>query len=724
LSEPIAVIGMACRFPAADGIEEYWNSLLAGHSAISRVPDTRGVDFSGLNAQGGFIPDIERFDAGFFGIGAEEAVCVDPQQRLLLETTWTALERGGIVPASLRGTDSGVFVAVGAHDFSVMLWPHAQSQHAGTGASGALAANRISYFLGTHGPSITVDTACSSSLVAMHLACRSITGGDCEMALVGGANILLVPGITDSLHRAGKISPDGLCRSFGAAANGFVRSEGAGMVVLKRWDAACRDGDRILCAVLASATNHNGRGNGLGAPNPEIQRELIERALGQSGVHPDAIGYVEAGATGTLIGDAIEWRAIREGLAAKRGGHARTLYVGSMKSNLGHLEAAGGIAGFIKAALIAERGLIPPSLHSESPNPLCKTDTQRLAIPQEVVIWDVPASERHACVNSFGFGGANAHVILSGVDTKPSTLQASAHASSGTYFLPLSARSESGMTNVMSDWQIWCENHDVPLRDLCGSASVHRSHFTQFRAGVLVRDRSDLVAAFRGAAVVRPQAGACRVVIRADLPPPQAHLRVLFETNAAFREIVHEVDQGLSGRSGAFAGYLRHGAAGCAPTTAEAALIAAFCMGRWLSRLVTGSKLFMGGDSSGELVCRCLLSRLSLQQAILLLKQCHSPGADAASRKDHDSAGPVLLLQGGAESPAITAFDALARPAGEFVAATLQYLYLAGTDLDWTIIHPRGSYERVTLPAYPFQRERFWPLPERPSASDHELGNS
>ncbi|HXA15308.1 MAG TPA: polyketide synthase, partial [Opitutaceae bacterium] len=377
-AEPIAIIGMGCRFPG--GVEDpdgFWRLLHTGTDGIVKVPANRwdidryydpDPDAPGKMSTrwGGFLQGIDYFDTRFFGISPREAAWMDPQQRLLLEVTWEALEAAGQAPDRLAGSDTGVFVGISTNDYAMLQLKHGAIKlidaYAGTGSSASVASGRLSYLLGLQGPCISVDTACSSSLVAVHLACQSLRTGECRLALAGGVNVILSPEVTINFSKARMMAADGRCKTFDAAADGYVRGEGCGMVVLKRYTDAVASGDDILAVIPGSAVNQDGRSGGLTVPNGPAQESVIRRALKNAGIKPDQVSYIEAHGTGTSLGDPIEIGALGAVFGSDRNGHGR-LNVGSVKTNIGHLEAAAGIAGLIKVVLALRRAEIPPHLH-------------------------------------------------------------------------------------------------------------------------------------------------------------------------------------------------------------------------------------------------------------------------------------------------------------------------------------------------------------------------
>jgi acyl transferase domain-containing protein len=425
--EPIALVGIGCRFPGgANDPEAFWKLLEEGVDAVTEVPADRwsqrafydpeqGKPGKTRSRWGGFVEGIDRFDPQFFGISPREAVRMDPQQRLLLEVTHEALEDGGQVLARLAGSRVAVFVGISSWDYSVLQVNFRDrgviDVYSNTGGTLSIAANRISYCFDFRGPSASVDTACSSALVAVHLACRSIWEDGCPLALAAGVNALFLPDWYVGFSRLGMLSPDGRCRAFDARANGFVRSEGAGVVVLKPLARALADGDRIYAVIRGTAVNQDGRTPGMTVPGEEAQEALLRQACRWAGVEPVQIQYVEAHGTGTPVGDPIEARALGRVLGAGRPA-GQTVVVGSVKTNIGHLEAGSGIAGLIKTALVLHHRRIPGNLHFDQPNPDIDFAGLNLRIPVRSEPWPAGAGPALAGVNSFGFGGTNAHAIL------------------------------------------------------------------------------------------------------------------------------------------------------------------------------------------------------------------------------------------------------------------------------------------------------------------------
>ncbi len=529
--EPIAVIGLGCRFPGdIHGPEALWRFLCEGGSAVGEVPLDRwswcddgspevAAALSSTTRWGSFLTQIEAFDAEFFDISPREAARMDPQQRLLLEVAYEALEQAGIPADSLRQTQTGVFVGACGGEYAVLATSDLSQVDAWSGTGGALSviANRVSYFFDLRGPSVTVDTACSSSLVGVHLACQSLRSGDSNLAIAAGVNLLLSPVVTRSFDQAEAMSPTGRCHAFDAAADGFVRGEGCGVVVLKRLGDALRDGDSVLAVVRGSAVNQDGRSNGLMAPNPAAQTAVLRAAYHSAGVEPRDVDFVEAHGTGTLLGDPIEARALGTVLGRARPPGA-PLLIGSIKSNLGHLEAAAGVAGFIKAVLAVQRGRIPANLHFKDPNPHIPFDDLQLKVVAEPTDWPATEHPRRAGVSSFGFGGTNVHVVLEQAPV-PAPVTVPLPGSDGAVTtLVVSGKTDERVSSTAGMLAQWMDGAgaEVTLADVAHTLNHHRARHAKF-ATVVALDREQAVAGLRALAtgrsadgVVAPHQGVCR----------------------------------------------------------------------------------------------------------------------------------------------------------------------------------------------------------------------
>ncbi|WP_143659623.1 polyketide synthase, partial [Streptomyces sp. MP131-18] len=420
--EPIAVVGLACRLPGAPGPAEFWSLLRDGTDAVGPPPAGRlsaaGAEEPGSPAPAGYLERIDTFDAAFFKISPREAAAMDPQQRLMLELSWEAVEHAGIVPADLKGTRTAVFASSMWDDYaelSVLGGLDAVGPHTFTGTRRTMLANRVSYALGLTGPSLTVDTGQSSSLVAVHLACESLRRGEATTAIVGGVNLIVGQGSTATSNGMGALSPSGRCHTFDARADGYVRGEGGAVLVLKPLRLAQAAGDPVHCVIRGSAVNNDGGGDSLGAPRREAQEEVLRLAYERAGTSPDRVQYVELHGTGTPVGDPVEAAALGEVLGAARAAD-EPLRVGSVKTNIGHLESAAGIVGLLKVILSTVHGELPPSLNYATPNPEIPLDALNLRVGTELRPWPEPGEAPIAGVSSFGLGGTNCHVVVAGLE--------------------------------------------------------------------------------------------------------------------------------------------------------------------------------------------------------------------------------------------------------------------------------------------------------------------
>ena len=485
-TDPIAIIGLGCRFPGANSPAAFWQLLENGIDAIREVPSDRwDVDQlydpdagpGKMNTRwGGFLEQADEFDPQFFNISPREATRMDPQQRLLLEVAWEALEQAGQAPSELAGSKTGVFVGISSFDYSNFQFSdyNALDIYAGTGNAHSIAANRLSYTLDLRGPSMAVDTACSSSLVAVHLACQSLKQGESNVAIAGGVNLLLTPEATIFFSQGRAMASDGRCKTFDAAADGYVRGEGCGIVILKRLSDAVRDGDPILATIKGSAINQDGRSNGLTAPNGPSQEAVIREALTQANTLPQQIDYVEAHGTGTPLGDPIELHSLSHVLDNGRSSN-QPYFVGSVKTNVGHLEAAAGVAGLMKVVLALQNEKIPPHLNFKTLNPHIGLNGSPLQIPAQGADWASGHKPRLAGVSAFGFGGTNAHIIL-GDWSQPEPVQEPDEQTN--HVLPLSAKREQDLIHLADAYHdLLAANPDISLADVCYTVSQGRSHF-------------------------------------------------------------------------------------------------------------------------------------------------------------------------------------------------------------------------------------------------------
>ena len=497
--EPIAIVGIGCRYAGGvDSAAGFFELLRNGVDTIREIPGERwdvdayydpdpDVEGKMYTRRGGFLDQVDRFDADFFGISGREAISLDPQQRLLLELAWEALEDAGIPAASLRGGRAGVFVSAMNIDYAQLTNESAALDvHTSTGTMAAVAAGRLAYVLGLHGPALLVDTACSSSLVAVHLACQSLRRRECDLALTGGVNLMLTPHAMLIECATRMLAPDGRCKTFDAAADGFGRGEGGGLVVLKRLTDAQADGDNIIAVIRGSAINHDGHSSGLSVPNGMAQEAVIRDALRDARAEPADIDYVEAHGTGTNLGDPIEVGALH-GVFGRGRSADKPLLIGSAKTNLGHLEWAAGITGFIKTAMALYREEIPPHINLTTPNPHIDWERLPLRVTTRGQPWPAQGV-RMAGVSSFGFSGTNSHVILEGA---PSQARA-AVAARGGELLVLSGKTADALTDQIKNYRAYLADHaESSLEDVCYTAGVGRSHFAH-RLAVVAGDVTEL----------------------------------------------------------------------------------------------------------------------------------------------------------------------------------------------------------------------------------------
>lgn len=519
--EPIAIIGIGCRYPGgADSPDRFWQLLRDGVDAIDEIPAERLLggavsgDADDRNMkigirQGGFLRDIDRFDAEFFGISPREAEQMDPQQRLLLETAWEAVEDAGLARERLAGTRGGVYIGLWLNDYEASLYSAIDEVelHTTTGGGRYPAAGRLSFALDLRGPSLTVDTACSSSLVAVHLAVQALRSGETDLSLAGGVNVILQPQISIAYSRSGMLAPDERSKFGDARANGYVRSEGCGVVLLKRLSDALADGDPIHAVIRGSAINNDGQGSGLLVqPSVDGQMAMLRDAYADAGVTPGAVSYVEAHGTGTLAGDPVELQAIGAVLGEGRAAGDRCL-VGSVKTNVGHTEGAAGVAGLIKAALALKHGAIPPSLHFKEPSPRIPWDALPVAIPTELTPMPAGDGPRYAGVSAFGITGTNAHIVLESAPARLEPADAAEPPSDAPVLLPLSAHSPSALRQLAGAYAGYLGAPDAPpIADVAFTAATRRSQLSE-RLAVVAGSHDEVVGRLTAFAEERPAAG-------------------------------------------------------------------------------------------------------------------------------------------------------------------------------------------------------------------------
>ncbi|MBW4454712.1 MAG: acyltransferase domain-containing protein [Nostoc indistinguendum CM1-VF10] len=766
--EPIAIIGMGCRFPGAENPEAFWQLLRNGVDAITEVPADRwdiekfydpDPDAPGkvCTRKGGFLTQVDGFNPEFFGISAREAASIDPQQRLLLEVGWEALENATLAPEHLYNSSTGVFIGIYLNDYSKVMSSVGDSTQidafSAIGNSLSVAAGRLSYILGLKGPSMAIDTSCSSSLVSVHLACQSLRLGECNLALAGGVGLNLVPDTSIALSKSRMLNPNGCCQTFDAAANGFVKGEGCGVVVLKRLKDALADGDNILALIRGSAVNHNGRSSSLIAPNGMSQQATIRQALENSGVDSAQIDYVEVQGTGTSVGEPIEVAALGT-IFGKSRPQDQPLVIGSVKTNIGHLEPASGIASLIKVVLALQHGEIPPHLHFQQPNPNIKWDEFRLKVPTERMPWTVGAKSRLAGVNTFGFSGTNAHVILEEApisEVVPRSIERPLH------LLALSAKTDEALIQLAERYEKHlAANPDLALGDICFSANSGRSHF-QHRLSVVASSSTELyekLAAFRAGQEVTglfkgKVAGSPKIAFIFTGLSYQ-HLGMghkLYETQPTFRAALDHCDKILRP-------YLEQPLPELLFSQSPPAPPALFSLEYALLQLWKSwgiQPTTVMGNDIGEYVAACVAGVFSLEDALKLVVKSqvdefekiarevtysqpripvvsHRTGEIATPeywseqvRKPVNAASVDILVQQGYEifveigSDRLSKNEKISLPSlhpekedWQQLLESLGTLYVHGAKVDWLAFDLDYSPQRLQLPTYPWQRKRHW----------------
>ncbi|HEX4066373.1 MAG TPA: SDR family NAD(P)-dependent oxidoreductase [Acidobacteriaceae bacterium] len=675
--EPIAVIGMGCRMPGAvDTPEAFWDLLAKGVDAIEEIPPSRwdanafydptpGTPGKANTKWGGFVGPIDQFDAAFFGISPKEAVGMDPQQRMLLEVGWEALESAAVAAESLDSSLTGVFVGMSTNDYASLLGMSAETAldaYSGSGVARSVAAGRLSYFLGLKGPNLSIDTACSSSAVALHLACQSLRQKECRMALAGGVNALLVPQVTITLAQAHMLAGDGRCKTFSQWADGFVRSEGCGMLVLKRLADAQDDGDRILGVIRGSAINHDGRSSGLTAPNGPSQEAVIRAALAQAALHAEDVDYIEAHGTGTVLGDAIELGALGNVFGAGRDA-AADLVVGSVKTNIGHLEAAAGAAALLKVLLALEHESIPAHLHVAEGQENEALRRLPLKVSTTPAAWPRATRPRIAGISSFGFSGTNAHLIIE--EAPPAQVEGAG--SNGAEIITVSAKDRNALSELCRRHAEYLRRHtETSLADFAFTLNTGRSHF-QHRIALVVPSIGEAANQLHAIAERKLEDHPGYRFVAGYGQPSIGFLftgqgsqyagmgSALYTQNSVFRSVIDDCDRILTGKLAHRLSAVLTGEESVQPdlihdtTWTQPALFAfEYALATlWRSWGVRPSILL--GHSLGEYVAACIAAVFTLEQALTLayergrlMGQLPRSGAMLAVRAGEDEVAELI----------------------------------------------------------------------------------
>ncbi|MBV9654254.1 MAG: hypothetical protein JOZ42_06790, partial [Acetobacteraceae bacterium] len=704
-AEKLAIVGMAVRLPggiASPGA--FWEVLREGEHRISGTPrerwDSDALFDADADAPGktysrhaGFLNDVEQFDAAFFGITPREAESMDPQQRMLLELAWEALEDALIPPTALAGSRTGVFVGLSNSDYGRLLLEQRDDidAYSSFGVALSIAAGRISYALDLRGPSLVVDTACSSSLAAVHLACTSLRRAECDLAIVGGSNLVLTPEATISFSHARMLARDGQCKTFDAAADGYVRGEGCVTLVLKRLRDATESGDRVLAVIRGCAINHDGRSAGLTAPNGPAQEAVIAAALRDAGVLPADIDYVEAHGTGTALGDPIEVGALA---AAYSPGRApdRKLLVGSVKTNLGHLEAAAGLAGLAKVVLSLQHETLPPHRNLAVPNPHLAWQSLPVSVVTAPTPWRPGGRPRRAGLSSFGFSGSNVHLVL---EEAPAPLAVEHSSPERDELFVLSARSAAALHALAESYRAWLRAGGHSLADICYSAATGRAHH-RHRLALVARDRRELAAEL--------EAWLARSATDAPASASVSAPQLAFFCPARIERAADYL-AALSAACPPFAAICNDPSTGPAVPGAESASLQR-ALGRFCVSLgLTPVAAF--GVGSGVVAA----ADLHPSPAMAVTALAPSQIADAARAPGADF-GVVLGTAADAAPVSAMGWPALLGASPDFAWSDLlrafQALYGAGADCDWRAFYRGTARRKVSLPTYRFQRQRFW----------------
>jgi acyl transferase domain-containing protein/acyl carrier protein len=768
----IAIVGMGCCFPGgANDPNAYWSLIRNGQDAISEIPPERWEweDFYSKDAStagktnskwGGFLKDVDirDIDYSFFRLSPNEASALDPQQRLLLEVSWRTFESACICPSTLKNKKVGVFIGITTNDcLGQQIWSNhrdAIDLYSGLGAMGCSASGRLSYFYGFEGPSISIDTACSSSLVAFHYACQSLRSEECDIALVGGVNCLLSPNPYIYLSKLGVLSPTGRCKAFDASADGYVRSEGCGVVLLKRAPDAVDDQNRIFAISSASAVNHGGFGTSYTSPKQNSQVQLIQDALSKADLQPEQIDYIETHGTGNPLGDAAELHALEE-VFSHNNNHDQSLLIGSAKTSIGHLEAGAGMAGLIKTILSLQHESIPPNLHFNNPVDTVAWDKVPFRVPQEAVSWPAHDNIRHAGISSFGITGTNAHVILEDFEPESqpiktadkTALQKKINNKTCLSILPISAKSKEALVDLAQAYKSRISNSLESLSDLGYAASMGRTHFPIRK--VFTGKELNYISGKLDQFICEPKfnkttkLNGC-FIIEGAASLTDNEIRYLYDHYFAFREGIDECEHSIQQYTEfSYSTYLIDN---CPvpeqiPLTELNEFVLNYSLGKlymsWgiVPRMILGSGI-------GELAGACLTQKLNLDKSISLILQNATPVLKNRVLDDNNINVPVVSMKdtndkvilqsiidnqinflfhvGKAEFKSLEdeckievykhllCNENIDESFEERTVNSIVLFYEHGNDVIWRNFYGNRQFQAISLPLYPFQRQRCY----------------
>jgi acyl transferase domain-containing protein len=744
--DSIAIVGMGCRFPGgAIDPDSFWHLLRSGADAIVEVPADRwpvdsfydpDPDAPGkmYTRWGGFLKDVDRFDPAFFGIAAGEALSMDPQQRLFLEVAWEALENAGIPADRLAGTETGVFLGISTGDYSTLTLggndPRVVDAFFGTGSAACIAAGRLSYLLGLKGPNLALDTGCSSSLVALHLACQSLRSGESRVAIAAGVNLILSPIATIYFCRLRAMARDGRCKTFSSQADGFVRGEGCGVVVLKRLSDAIADRDHIEAIVRGTAMNHDGHSNGLTAPNAAAQAEVIERCLQAAGLTSQDISFIETHGSGTALGDPVECSAITEVFGKEP---RPPLALGAVKSNIGHLEAAAGVAGLIKLVLALQHGEIPANLHCEERNPRIDWQQMPLLVPTAHQKWPGSDGPRRGGVSSFSFSGTNIHAILEEPPEDLHSRTVSVAPDRPRHVLAISAQCEPALQELIGRYRTFVEEHpELSLADICFSANTGRSVWSH-RLAVIAESRESMLATLERCASNRSAEHSWRGVVGTGTAPklalffpggdefPTGLGAELFATQPTFRAAIERCESLLQSDGLSILPIFRGESEGQSQSH-----IALFCLESALADLWRAWEVqstWVAGEGVGAVAAAYMSGGLTLADALQVVLQQRAarhlsdarkpvgvPDISALASWKQQGCEQVVCLGPYSRPPVaelefINCLDAQGR---DCLLDALARLYVRGVTMDWRAFDRDYPRLRLRVPNYPFQRQSYW----------------